>query len=366
MGSSLLHDILTMSSGNRYCRFANADGKVWIMPVRNMDTAMNIYQPSGAKGKIMKRWFPYLSWSRAVRKVVHAEKVSCVLRSDLYDLLLRVLDVDDFEFSVFGGTPSVHQKITIQLSRGKHILGYLKLSDNVEIIDLFHREAETLAFLAQRGLADCVPQALYCGKLENGIGVFVQSTVKTNNSRIVHEWSSLQDDFLVRLQQATRRSILFEESDFYRNLMALRAYYDWLPKHIDRAIIDKSIDRVLSKYAGQKVEFSAYHADFTPWNMFVEGGKLFVFDFEYAQRTYPSGLDKYHFFTQTAIFEKHWQVKEIISFLQLPESDWVDRDLYLCYLLDIISRFTLRERGTLTGDVEKSFCIWLDLLKELN
>ena len=114
------------------------------------------------------------------------------------------------------------------------------------------------------------------------------------------------------------------------------------------------------------MEFSTYHADFTPWNMFAEKNRLFVFDWEYACMTYPPMLDHYHFFTQTAIFEKHWQEKEIIAFLQSPDANWVNRERYILYLLDIISRFTVREKGTVEGNIAHSMKIWNDLLVYLN
>ncbi len=364
--SNLLDKIFTTTNdGNAFCRFANADGKVWVMPVRNMRTAMNLYQPSGMKGKLMRRWFPYFSWCGLVRRAIHAERVGCSLRADLQELLARVLGVEIFEFSVFGGTPCVHQKITIQLSHGEKILGYCKLSDHADIIKLFHRESDTLSLLAQRGLGDCVPRALYCGELNDGIGVFVQSTIKTNRSRVEHEWTSLQSEFLARLQQATRQQIAFEKSDYYRTLMVLRERLDWLPEHLDKGLIERTIEEVLSAYAGQEVEFSAYHADFTPWNMFVEDGKLFVFDFEYAQLTYPQELDRYHFFLQTAHFERHWSAEEVFDYMESSEGEWIDRRRLKLYLLDIISRFTIREAGKVEGDVARSFDLWFTILNKM-
>ncbi len=365
MSNSLLHQILKLGIGNTSCRFANADGKVWIMPTRNMRTAMNLYQPSGMKGKLVKRWFPLLSWSSIVRRVVHAERVRYALCTDLQQLLTRILGLSEFEFSVFGGTPCVHQKITIQLSRGKRILGYCKLSDNAEIIALFHREADTLNSLAKRGLTDCIPQAMYCGELGDGIGVFVQSTTKTNDSKVIHEWGAMQKEFMSRLQAATQRCLPFEESDYQYTLIDLREHLNWLPKEINRELIERTLEKVCSQYTGKEVTFSAYHADFTPWNMFVEGGKLFVFDWEYMQMTYPSGLDRYHFFTQTAIFEKHWGAKEIIRFMNSEGGEWMDKDCYTLYLLEIISRFTRREKGDVKGDMLMSFGIWNALLEYL-
>ncbi len=366
MDDTLLHRVLRIDEGNAFCRFANADGKVWVMPVQNMRTAMNLYQPSGVKGKLLKRWFPALSWSRIVRRAIHAERVNCVLRTDLRELLAQVLGVDDFEFSVFGGTPCVHQKITIQLSRGEQILGYCKLSDHADIIKLFHRETDVLSLLAQRGLNDCVPQALYCGELNDGVGVFVQSTIKTNHSWVEHEWTVLQEDFLARLQQATQQRLPFEESDYFRTLMDLQEHLDWLPEQVDRMLIVQAIKEVLSVYAGQEVEFSAYHADFTPWNMFVEDGRLFVFDFEYAQMTYPAGLDCYHFFLQTAHFERHWSATEVLDYMQSSAGAWVDKELLKLYLLDVISRFTMREGGRVEGDVAHSMDLWITILDRIS
>jgi len=37
------------------------------------------------------------------------------------------------------------------------------------------------------------------------------------------------------------------------------------------------------------------HGDFTPWNAFVQSGRLYVFDWEYADRAYPIGYDHIHF-----------------------------------------------------------------------
>lgn len=361
-----LDRILQFGPGGRFCRFANEDGKTWIMPRRNMRTAMNLYQPSGPKGKLVKWGLPWLSWSGLVKRVIHAGNLSCILRPDLTDMLVSVLGVEDFEFSVFGGTPCTHQKVTVQLSAGDRILAYCKLSDNAEVVDLFRREAETLSELNRLGMGDCVPRALFCGALEDGVGVFVQSTAKTGNSRVLHRWSSLQEDFLNRLQRVTCRRLRFEESDFCRAITDLREHLDWLPEWADREPVSRCIEYVLSRYAGQTVAFGACHGDFTPWNMFVEKGRLFVFDFEYLRFSCPAGLDRCHFFTQTAIFERHWQAEEIISFLRSPETDRADRELYLCYLLDIVSRFTLRERGHVSGDVDRSFRVWLDLLDELN
>ena len=99
--------------------------------------------------------------------------------------------------------------------------------------------------------------------------------------------------------------------------------------------------------------------------MFANGKELFVFDFEYAAMTFPAGLDRYHFFTQTAVFEKLWGADEIISYIDSDAGKWIDKDVYAMYLLDVISRFTMREGGKVTGGATKPFHLWGKVLEVL-
>lgn len=365
MTTSNLFSHLLSDSDNRFYRFSNADGKTWIMPARNMRIAMNLYQPSGRNGKLVKALFPWLHGVPFVRKVIRAERLRCKLSDKLEQLLCRLFHEEEVEFSIFGGTPCVHQKVTIQLSKGCRILGYCKATSSNEVAALFRNEADLLERLKRQGM-DGMPQALYCDELTEGISLFVQSTIKTQQSKVPHEWGSLHEQFLNELQRRTLREIEFEKSDYYRTLQNLLTHLDWLPPFMNRTAVEKAIDNVINFYKGKRIDFSAYHADFTPWNMFVENGRLFVFDWEYARMTYPPMLDRYHFFTQTAIFEKHWQGKEIIKFIQSPDANWINRESYILYLLDIISRFTVREKGTVKGDIARSMKVWNDLLVYLS
>ncbi|MDO4163936.1 MAG: phosphotransferase [Bacteroides sp.] len=347
-----------------FYRFANADGKMWLMPARNMRVGMNLYQPSGIKGKALKLFFPCLHRIGWVRRIVKAERMHCQLDNELQALVGNVLGREDVEFAIFGGTPCVHQKMTVQLSRGESIEGYCKVTDNDEVFRLFDTEAHTLQWLNGKGIKG-IPQCLYCGKMEDGTGVFMQSTDKTLTSTVVHEWERRHEDFLSKLYIYTRQSIRFEDSEYYGRLTDLQQHRDWLPDEHARSVVSDALERTVRRYGNQQVEYSAYHADFTPWNMFVEKGKLFVFDWEYAGRTYPPMMDRYHFFTQTARFEKHWDAERTIAYVNSPEGEWIDRELYRLYLLEIISRFCIREKGKMEGDVAASFDIWIKLLEYL-
>lgn len=358
---NLLHKIISTGSGNRCYRITNADGKSWLLPARNMRVALNLYQPSGRNGKLLKALFPWLHRLPFVRKAIKAETISCTLQQELKELLLGIFNCKDLEFAIFEGTPSVHQKMTIQLSCGNKILGYCKASDNEEILQLFEKEAAALSLLAQKGVTN-IPQALHCGTLSNGVHIFVQSTAKTTKSQVVHTWGALQERFLATLHEKTRQTLPFGESDYCRTTTALQEHIDWLPAPC-RDVVTTAIEGVMAEYCGKMVEFSACHADFTPWNMFVERSELFVFDFEYTALTYPPGIDCCHFELQTAIFEKRLSREDIVEYL--TGRDVAYKRLLRLYLLDVISRFTIRERGNANGDIANCLDIWCYLLKNI-
>lgn len=359
---SILAEVLpTWQDSSPFYRITNNGGKVWLMPIKNMRIAMSLYQPSGHKGKLLKIFFPLLHRLPFPWRKLNIEKTRCSLSDDLYNRLCGLFGVDNLEFSVFCGTPCVHQKLTIQLSIGNKILGYCKISDNPEVGNMFANEADILAFLHNRGVKN-IPISLYASEWYGRISLFVQSTCKTTQSRVVHKWSRMHKVFLDDLYSRTKKKLQFEQTDYYRTLTDLQQHLDWLPSDEARIIVQSAVNDILTANLGQEIECGAYHADFTPWNMFIEQGKLFVFDWEYARMTYPPNLDRYHFFTQTAIFERHWNAQSILDFMQTSGARWIDKQTYILYLLDIIARFTIRETGNITGDIAHSMRTWCTLL----
>lgn len=358
-----LNNILDFTGGEKFYRFGNSDGKYWIMPARNMRTAMNLYQPSGSKGKMVKSLLPCLHRLPPVRKAIHATTMHCCLKSEICGLLCEIFGTNDIEFAIFEGTPSVHQKITMQISCKGKILGYCKLSENNDIKVLFEKESDILTRLAECGVKN-IPQALHCGTLKSGMHIFVQSTAKSVSSRVIHEWSDLHEDFLAQLHDKTKQRITFEESDYYSTLLSLEKHMDWLPDNIGKETIANAIAAIKQEYCGREVEFSAYHGDFTPWNMFVENDQLFVFDFEYSAMSYPPGLDRYHYFTQVTLFEKNQNTEKLIKKLSISTCKKTKNN-FRCYLISMLSLYTLREKGIYNEKPTIPFKFWEELLIKL-
>lgn len=365
----LLPTIATVSSdGSPFLSFANADGKRWVMPEQDMGVAMQLYQPSGLKGKLLKWLFPYLYRIKAVQHAVRAERMRLTLTPAFKAQLETHFGTEPLAFAIFCGTPCVHQKFTIQISRGRQILGYAKVSDNAEVVGLFEREADTMRYLATRCVMH-VPQCLFCGTLTEGIGVFIQSTTKTIHATTDHHWSSRTSNFLKTIYTQTKQLLPFEQTDFYADLHYLSSHFHSFSAQ-DQTLLKHAVEQQFT-LCGSNVCYGFYHGDFTPWNTYIERGVLYAFDLEYARRTYPPYLDYWHFYTQTAIFAQGRSAADILLHYKVDAQAcglFAPHDIatsYTAYLLAIIAHYTHRERGRFEGDIVRSMALWLDLLRML-
>jgi hypothetical protein len=320
---------------------------------------MNLYQPSGRNGILLKSLFPYLHSFAAIRKIVGATSLYGVLDKEILSVAQKAFGVNNIEYSIFGGTPSVHQKITIQFFQGNRILGYGKVADSVCIANLFVHEQELLAYLTAKG-ARYIPKCLVCSQLQSKRYIFLQTTTKTSKSVSPNEWTSLHETFLNNLEQKTTVKLPFHETDYYKTLTCLMEFLPTIPAG-QKEIIATAIDLTQREFNRSLCSFSAYHADFTPWNMFISGKNLFVFDWEYGGKTYPTKLDKYHFFVQQYIHVEHMSATDIYN--RIIDFEWYDTRTFRCYLLDVISRFVCRENGHISNDLGKMLGIWTSILQ---
>lgn len=363
---------------DKYLHIENSDGKVWLLPECELKTALCLYQPSSTKGKLLKKGLPFLNrlsyLNRSVEFVysrIGLRHTSYSVQKDVEHYLQTLYGSNSIRYALFLGTPSVHQKTTIQIfSKGK-IYGYCKISDSVEIYNIFKHEQQVLDFLHYHGINN-VPQCISCKEIMGGMYSFVQTTTKTNKSTVHHELSDQEVIFLSNVAEKTAVNKAFEDTDFYRSVHELENSLSVLEKNgYDICSLCKALKQVKEYYKKQCL-YCVCHRDFTPWNMFYNATQLFVFDFEYAGFEYPPYLDAIHYIVQTAIFEKRLKVESILcKFKEVCEKGVLKgkfqnyKMAFLAYLVDIISLYVNREKNNFSGDVKKSMDIWMGLCKKI-
>ena len=347
--------MIEFGKGEVFYELANADGKRWLVPRRGLGVAFCLYQPSGFRGKLLKRFYSLLHLS-AVRRRLGVAVRQCQLKEDFAKLVGEAFGNAPTSFAAFFGTPCIHQKTTIQLCSSDRITGYAKTTPSADIAQLFAREQRILARLAELGMTG-IPQIRFVGNVGSE-HVMLQTTVKTRRSHTLHHWDALHQAFVDSLQSKSATTIAYETSDFAADVEFLKNNIADLPDFAQETV-SKAFADVARRYSGRHVEFMAYHADFTPWNMFVESGRLFVFDWEYARLTYPCRLDRYHFELQTAYFERHLEPCAVME--ELRQQAWFSSSSCIDYLVSVVSLYLRREGKEIESNPMLKY--WMELIK---
>ena len=306
---------------------------------------MLIYQPSAWKGKLLKRWFPLVSrldWFGIIKQALHIDVCDFPFDDEVICYLKKQFECDEIWLSLFMGTPSMSQKITIQVASGRKILGYCKLAKSAEILKLFRKEQIILESLREKEITN-VPTCLDVATLSNGHHTFVQTTRKKRTSDVLHCLSDLHVDFLDTLVERTSVNIAYDHTEYAQLIEDLMAHTCSMnPEDID--VINKVYDCIVSHFRSVK-QFCVCHADFTPWNSYYENGTLEVFDFEYAMKTCPTYIDLFHFVGQTAWLEDHLDAANVYqrskkSYRWLIGRTESPEMVYLAYLLFIFAFYS--------------------------
>jgi len=140
------------SKGTKYLTFSNQDGKKWSIPMKNMQMALELYEPSGIKGKILKKLLPITAKVGIAKKILHGSYTSVEINESVKKVLVKCFG-EDWEYSVFWGTPCVDQKITIQIYKKQQILGYCKIGKSERVKELFQHEKQVLDLLQQKSMS---------------------------------------------------------------------------------------------------------------------------------------------------------------------------------------------------------------------
>lgn len=323
-----------------YISITNAEGKTWIVPKKNMVTALEIYQPVTKSGKILKLALP-IATKFGFIPIAHNEvEIEDIVPKSILEKIQQYFGSSNYQLSYFSGSPGTHMKPTIQVSSDRKILGYVKYTDNIEIKKLFDNEEIILNLLRKKG-ERAVPNCLFNDKIDD-FYIFIQDTKKKLHARIMHKMSGVYTLFLHDLYQKTKILDSYENTDFFSMLNDLKCKLKVLSEE-DQIVVMKAINRVNNYYFSKsKVEFGVCHRDFTPWNTCMVNKKLYVFDWEYAKESYPCGIDLARLYVELKRREERKTNKEIIQ--QYKEENKSTLSL-ISYLLDNIDIYLNRGKA---------------------
>lgn len=265
----------------------------WLVPLANRKVAvsgMALFQPIIPSAKILKG-AALLARSLGLSAVWARNKLYISGKTHLADLFSE----KELHYAFFTGTDSPHRKIAVQImDQAGNIKGFAKVSRNPAIKPLLSHEAAILNDLRSLELQSAhIPTVLFSGE-RDGASLLVTDTLKTAQTKTSICFSNAHRAFLHELAHKTAIPEMGGKEGLVTELhRRYAAVVERLPvkwRH--------RIEQGLEKVAEQRDSLGPAvlcHGDFTPWNTFFVDGKLYAFDWEYADHIYPAGYDAIHF-----------------------------------------------------------------------
>jgi hypothetical protein len=218
--------------------------------------------------------------------------VSCV-ESEKLALIREAIGREAGVSSCRAGTPGPWTKDTILLlDHAAKPLLIVKAGKGEAVDRLLRNEAEWLRSLRNKPqLAGHVPE-MVAHQSGTELSFVAQSLLP---GRPCFKLGEPHINFLKKFQEASRRSLRYEESKLYRNLQLRMKDLDGHLTGDWARRIEKAMRRIQDQFSGAPILMTAAHNDFAPWNIRIEGGVARIFDWEYADEEQLPLFDLLHF-----------------------------------------------------------------------
>ncbi len=206
------------------------------------------------------------------------------------DLNHALASFTEDSFSIFTGTPGPNRKIVLF---AKNQFVKVGLNETSEL--LLINECKNLQGLESGRWVE-IP---CCMQLSSGV-VALSDLGKRGTRK--SEFTALHATALAELiSQNPITSIQFSKTEIYHSSCLQLDKKEGISAHlIPKNLREKT--EILAKQLGDKqLTFTWAHRDFTPWNCFVSGEKIMLYDFELAHVQLSFGFDAFHFVMQQGI-----------------------------------------------------------------
>jgi hypothetical protein len=221
--------------------------------------------------------------------------------------VLKELYGDGTVVALFTGTPGHLRKTTLQImDYAGRILGYCKIADNPYTKAVLENEAATLKLLSAVNLGETlVPLMMFFGDTQSGVTALVQSTRKGHLSAGPTKPGRAHREFLSGLFNVARENCRFKNSSCYCEVSKRLGGLDGFVSMSLLTDLHGALEWSSNTLDDREISLCLAHRDFTPWNTFLVGERLYVFDWEFARKGWIPLADGFHFVLQKGILVDH-------------------------------------------------------------
>jgi hypothetical protein len=222
--------------------------------------------------------------------------------------------------------------ILILDKKGAKPLYFVKAGAGAAVDSLLQNEADWLCRLRDdKSLAKHVP-GIVAHRSGEDLCFVAQYPVSGN---LEFSLGSLQLDFLRKLQGHSLQRMRFEDSNLSHSINARLADLDGHLTDAWSNRIKKAMRKITESFSDTPILLVAAHNDFTPWNIRLENGCAYVFDWEYAASERLPLFDPLHFALLPLALRGRPTIKMIQSMYETFQltKKWLGNDL--CYQMQI-------------------------------
>jgi len=364
-----------------YSYITNPDQTIrWIYPSKlKVPTFLNFYNSSSIRAKIFI----------IAIKILFALKLSNLIRSDEVflsvnegSLLQKILDkYPGYNHSIFTGTVGKNRKIIVELNNGYKSLVFVKVAISNTSEDLIQNEFHVLSKLKRENLTSIyVPTVLAYSEKE----LLEISNIKPKRYNQPSKLIDVQIVALTQINSINHKHVQwkdmqekFEIESLIENLKVKVIAGNGL----DGQRIDPFIEKLslLRKTINNEESLSCglAHGDLTPWNMYINHEKLYIYDWELSKETFPVIFDLFHYIFQSEVMinrSDYMHVKKeiervlgLISTKQLIKKLDVDINVNFIFYLIYISSYYIdiySEQKELHTQAFWLFEVWDDAVSD--
>lgn len=267
---------------------------------------------------------------------VHLDPADAAPAESLADALARSLGASRTTFSLGVGPARVNRKPVLQVfdERGRS-RGFAKLGDSPTAAAHVRAESAALEVLAATPLTTLrVPRPLHVGTWRD-VDVLVQEDLAVGPGAAFARGTALRERAAAELEEAyAEEAAPLDGLPWWERC---RSRADAAPDRTAVARLGAAMEAVARRHPSP-VPVSAWHGDWTPWNMApgrgTDGGRvLLVWDWERFETGVPAGMDRVHFAVNAATL-RHGATPAVVLDA-LPGSGPVEA----AYLVAITARY---------------------------
>jgi thymidylate kinase len=260
---------------------------------------LSFYNSSGIKPKVYKI-LSCLFFKIGFGALLSSGRITLYYKNGL-PLAQKLIDYPFESFSVFTGTIGPNRKAIVSLETPSKVSHFVKIPIGENAESLIKNEMDKLSGLSRKQHQYFnAPKAALCD------GMLVQQNLKNKTSKTAQTLTDVHFKALDEIYSSSYEYMALKSlpivSEIQKNISAINPYKEL--KHNKN--IFRNLQHLLQSLdLNEKVPTGLAHQDFTPWNMYVDDGKLALYDWEMSQENMPLFFDVFHFVFQAKVLIEH-------------------------------------------------------------